>query len=179
MHFDNPRRAIRRAEPEDVATLSALVQAAYSPWVEVIGRRPVPMDEDYAVRCEARQAWLLEEAGAPIGALVLEDREGHLFLKNVAVHPARHGQGIGRALLRFVEDEARRRGHAEVRLNTSEGMARNAKLYTRLGYAVTDRQGAGTFDRLTMAKRLHGKAAEPSGDRQGVAAATDGQAPFR
>ncbi len=154
MHFDNPRFAIHRAEPKHAALLLTLVQRAYTPWVEVIGRRPTPMDEDYTVRCAAGQAWLLEEDAVPIGALVMEDRAGHLFLNNVAVDPARHGQGIGRALLRFVEDEARRRGYEEVQLKTSEGMARNVTLYKRLGYAVTERQNAGAFDRLTMAKRL-------------------------
>jgi GNAT superfamily N-acetyltransferase len=154
VQLDNTRFAIRRAEANDAAALSALVQAAYMPWVEVIGRRPVPMDEDYAVRCAAGQAWLLEDDAVPIGALVMEDRAGHLFLKNVAVDPARHRQGIGRALMRFVEDEARRRGYGEVQLNTSEGMARNVTLYKRLGYVLIERQNAGAFDRLTMAKRL-------------------------
>jgi ribosomal protein S18 acetylase RimI-like enzyme len=134
--------------------LSALVQRAYTPWVEVLGRRPVPMGDDYEARCAAGQAWLLERGAALVGAVVLEDREGHLFLCNVAVEPARQHQGIGRSLMQFVEDEARRRGYGEVRLGTGEGMARNVALYARLGYAELERHDGGGFRRVSMAKRL-------------------------
>ena len=146
---------IRRAEPEDAAALAALIVRAYTPWIAVIGRRPRPMDDDYAVRCAAGHAWLLEAADAALaGAVVLEDRAGHLWLDNLAVEPARQGEGRGRELLRFVEDEARRRGHGEIRLSTAERMERNIALYTRLGYVETERVGDPGFVRVFMTKRL-------------------------
>jgi len=96
----------------------------------------------------------LEIDGNVAGAIVIEGMPGHLFLHNVAVDPTRQGQGIGRELLRFVEEEAQRRGFRKVVLTTLEGMASNVALYTRVGYVITERVNAGTFDRLTMTKRL-------------------------
>ena len=64
------------------------------------------------------------------------------------------GEGIGRDLLAFAEDEARRRGCAELRLLTNERMARNIALYARLGYVETDRREDEGFRRVFMAKRL-------------------------
>jgi hypothetical protein len=40
--------AIRPAQREDVSAIRSLVERAYSPWVPVIGRRPGPMEWDYA-----------------------------------------------------------------------------------------------------------------------------------
>jgi GNAT superfamily N-acetyltransferase len=154
MPADRPGPVIRRAGPGDAAALSALVEAAYTHWVEVIGRRPTPMDDDYGARCAAGQAWLLEEDDAPLGGIVIEDKKEHLFIYNVVVAPERQHQGVGRALLRFAEDEARQRGYGEVGLRTSEGMARNVAIYKQYGYIVTERIPGGDFDRLAMTKRL-------------------------
>ena len=77
-----------------------------------------------------------------------------LFLHNIAVAPAHQHRGLGRELMRFVEDQGRRRGYDQVRLTTSEVMARNVSLYTRLGYVVTQREPTTTVDRLWMTKSL-------------------------
>ena len=145
---------IRLAEPRDATVISALVERAYTPWVEVVGLRPRPMDDDFTARIAAGQAWVLEIDGNVAGAIVIEDMPEHVFLHNVAVDPTRQGKGIGRQLLQFVEDEAKRRGFSQVELTTLEGMESNVALYKRLGYVVTGRVNRGKFDRLTMTKNI-------------------------
>jgi ribosomal protein S18 acetylase RimI-like enzyme len=145
---------IRRARPAEAPLLRALVERAYAPWVPVVGRRPMPMDDDYGVRVAAGEAWVLEEAGALRGVLVLVNHADHLLLENVAVEPARKGEGHGRALLDFAEAEARRRGFPEVRLYTNERMERNIALYAARGYAETGREEGEGFRRVFMAKRV-------------------------
>ena len=144
---------IRRARPDEAPLLRALVERAYAPWVPVLGRRPMPMDDAYEARVAAGETWVLEEAGATNGALVLEEHADHLLLDNVAVEPARQGRGDGRALLDFAEAEARRRGLPEVRLYTNELMERNIALYAARGYAETERRREKGFCRVFMAKR--------------------------
>ncbi|TCZ64325.1 GNAT family N-acetyltransferase [Roseicella aquatilis] len=146
--------SIRPARPEEAPLLAALVERAYAPWVPMIGRRPAPMDDDYAARIEAGEAWVLEEAGAARGVVVIEQHADHLMLDNIAVDPARQGTGEGRILLDFVEAEARRRGLPEVRLYTNALMERNIALYARRGYAETERRQEKGFARVFMAKRL-------------------------
>ncbi|MFC7692140.1 GNAT family N-acetyltransferase [Paeniroseomonas aquatica] len=136
-----------------------MVEAAYGPWVPIVGRRPFPMQDDYAARIAAGQAWVLEDAGAIAGLVVIEREADHLLLDNIAIDPARQGRGDGRALLDFVEAEARRLGLAEVRLYTNLLMERNIALYARRGYAETGRRQEQGFARVFMAKSLSGCAA--------------------
>lgn len=61
----------------------------------------------------------------------------------LAADPARHGQGVGRALVRFAEDDSRTRGHTTMQLELlvprDWRLASKERLhdwYTRLGYRV-------------------------------------------
>lgn len=145
---------IRPARPEEAPLLAALVECAYGPWVPVVGRRPFPMQDDYAARIAAGEAFVLEAEGAIRGLVVIETHPDHLMLDNVAVDPARRGTGEGRLLLDFVEAEARHRGLAEVRLYTNVLMERNIALYAKRGYAETERREEKGFARVFMAKQV-------------------------
>lgn len=146
---------IRPARPEEAPLLAGIVAGAYAQWVPVIGRRPGPMDDDYAARIAAGEAHVLEDpAGRVVALVVIEQHPDHLMLDNIAVAPDRAGMGDGRVLLGFVEEEARRRGLPEIRLYTHALMARNVAIYEKRGYVVTDRRMDHGFDRVFMAKRL-------------------------
>ncbi len=145
---------IRLACLRDAAALSSLVEQAYTPWIETVGRRPRPMDDDYHARCKKGHAWVAELDAELVGVVIIEDMPGYLFLHNIAVAPIHQHLGLGRELMRFVEDQGRRRGYDELRLTTTEVMARNVELYTRLGYVVTEREPTKTVDRLWMTKSL-------------------------
>ena len=101
---------IRQAAPAEAPLLAAIVEAAYAPWVPIIGRRPMPMEDDYAARIAAGEAWVLEAAGRVQALVVIERHADHLLLDNIAVDPRRQGHGDGRALLEFVDAEAGGRG---------------------------------------------------------------------
>ncbi|RAI60636.1 GNAT family N-acetyltransferase [Roseicella frigidaeris] len=145
---------IRPARPEEAPLLAAIVERAYGPWVPVVGRRPFPMDDDYAARIAAGEAFVLETEGAIRGLVVIETHPDHLMLDNIAIEPARQGHGDGRVLLDFVEAEARRRGLPEVRLYTNVLMERNIALYAKRGYAETERRQEKGFARVFMAKPI-------------------------
>lgn len=146
---------IRPGRPEDAEAIEAVVTQAYTPWIAVVGRRPRPMDDNYAKRCASGQAWLLEVSGAPVGVVIIEEIGGALFLHNVAVIPQEQRRGLGRLLMDFCEGEALRRGFREIRLTTTVVMQRNVDLYRSLGYVITTIEPTATVDRLWMSKRLH------------------------
>jgi ribosomal protein S18 acetylase RimI-like enzyme len=116
------------------------------------------MDDDYAARIDADEAWVIEaDAGAIAGLVVLEAADGFLLLDNVAVAAAHRGTGLGRRLVAFAEAEARRRGFAEIRLYTNAKMARNLALYERLGFVRTHAEEIRPgFVRVWMRKVLSG-----------------------
>ncbi len=68
--MDGP--TIRLARPAEAAILHAVVDAAYRHYIPRIGKPPGPMNDDYAARIAASQAWVLEDAGTILGIMVLE-----------------------------------------------------------------------------------------------------------
>lgn len=145
---------IRPATPADIAAVAAVVDAAYRPYIARIGKPPGPMGDDYAALVMAGRVWVLEQDGSVGGILVLEEVPGGVLLDNVAVRPDLHGKGYGRQLIDFAEAEARRRGHAAIRLYTHVLMTENISIYTRLGFAETGRVTEKGFDRVYMEKPL-------------------------
>jgi ribosomal protein S18 acetylase RimI-like enzyme len=88
------------------------------------------------------------------GVLVLRPDGDALMVENVAVDPARQGEGLGRALLTFASDQAAVRGVEELRLYTHELMTSNIDLYERLGWEEYDRLEQHGFARVFMRKRV-------------------------
>jgi N-acetylglutamate synthase-like GNAT family acetyltransferase len=147
--------APRRATPEDVPAIGALVRDAYERYVERLGRPPSPMLDDHAAYVERGEQWVLEDAaGAVVGSIVLVPKDDHLFVDNVAVAPALHGRGLGRVLLEHADAEARRLGLSELRLYTNAKMVENQAIYPKLGYEMTGREQVGVYDRVRYRKAL-------------------------
>ncbi len=144
----------RRAEAADVAAVERIVAAAYAPYVARLGMRPGPMLDDYAALVADGEVWV---TGAPVsGLVVLLARDGYLLLDNIAVAPAAHGQGVGRALLRFAEERARGEGFTELRLYTHQKMTENIELYARSGWQETGCGRQDGFDRVFFRKAVGG-----------------------
>ena len=130
---------LRPATPADVPRLTEIVQAAYGPYVERLGR-PRPMLDDYAEVIRRDQVLVASRGGELVGLVVLQVGGEGFVVDNVAVDPALHGTGVGRALLERAEAEARRAGFDSVALYTHERMTENLALYTRIGYVEYDRR---------------------------------------
>jgi GNAT superfamily N-acetyltransferase len=145
---------LRRAGPEDAAAIADLVNRAYEKYVARIGRKPRPMTADYGAAVMAHEMWVAEEGGVIVAALELVPEADVLLIENIAVDPAHQGRGFGRTLLAFAEDEARRQGHAALRLYTNEKMTENIAIYTRLGYRETGRGARRGLNVVYMRKRL-------------------------
>ena len=128
---------IRPAVVADRTAVESVVHAAYAPWIDIIGMRPLPMVADYAELIAAGRVWVLDPVD---GLIVLVPEAGVLLIENVAVSPAAQGRGLGRCLLAFAEDHARALGLSILRLYTNEKMTSNIAFYERLGYVVTGRE---------------------------------------
>jgi GNAT superfamily N-acetyltransferase len=146
--------SLRSAKEEDAPALTQLVDDAYRGYVSRIGRKPGPMTEDYAEVIRHGDVSVVESDSKLVAAIVLGTDEEGFCVENVAVHPSRQGAGIGRALLRFAEQEARGAGHDSIYLYTHEKMTENQAFYARLGYVEYKRQREDGFSRVFMRKRL-------------------------
>lgn len=149
---------LRRATPADADAIRDLVTAAYQHYTPLIGRTPLPMLADHALAIREHEVWVLEdEADRTLLAVIeLEPRSDHLWVENVAVHPARQGRGLGRRLLRHAEAEASRHSLSELRLLTNERYTANLAMYERYGYRETHREPHLGTDLVHLRKRLEG-----------------------
>jgi GNAT superfamily N-acetyltransferase len=146
--------ALRRAAAADAAAVRTLVRAAYAKWVPVIGREPKPMTANYDTAVRMNRIDLAHEDGELAGLIETIDRSDHLLIENVAVAPARHGQGLGRVLLAHAETVARAAGYREVRLYTNQRFEANVHLYLKLGYTIDREEESALGVTVYMTKRI-------------------------
>lgn len=131
---------LRRATAEDADAIAALVDRAYRKYLSLIGRPPAPMTDDYHAVVRDHDVWVVDGAAAIDAVLVLMPDPDALFVDNVAVDPLRQQSGLGRMLMAFAEDEARRLGLPALTLVTNEHMTENIAFYVRLGFVETERE---------------------------------------
>lgn len=146
---------IRQAVAADEPAIRACAESAYARYVAAIGRKPAPMVADFAAQIRAGQVHVaVDDEDRPQGFIVFFPKGKKMFLENVAVRPAAAGRGIGKSLIRFCEDEARREGFAAVRLYTNEKMTENLLIYPRLGYVEVGRRTEDGFARVFFEKEF-------------------------
>lgn len=145
---------IRRANAGDEENIRHCAEQAYARYVAVIGRKPAPMVADFKAQIEAGDVHVAVDGDAFQGFIVFFVKENHILLENVAVLPSAAGRGLGKSLIGFCEDAARRGGFEAVRLYTNEKMTENLSLYPRLGYTEVARGTENGFNRVFFEKKL-------------------------
>lgn len=146
---------IRMATAADEPAVRDCTVAAFTRYIPSIGREPAPMLADFAAQIAAGHVYMsVDEATQLQGVIVFYPRGDAMFLENVAVLPAAAGKGIGKALIAFCEETARRMGYTFVRLYTNEKMTANLSIYPHLGYAETGRRTDEGYQRVFYEKRL-------------------------
>ncbi|WP_366656831.1 GNAT family N-acetyltransferase [Fodinicurvata sp. EGI_FJ10296] len=130
-------------------------ERAYARYVDLIGRKPAPMVADYGAQIAAGEVHVAtDDDGILQGFIVFRPEGEHILLENIAVLPSKAGRGIGKALIAFCEDEARRRGFGAVHLYTNVKMTENLSIYRRLGYVEVARRSENGFNRVFFEKAL-------------------------
>lgn len=146
---------IRAATPQDEAAIRQCARLAYEGYTPLMGREPAPMTADFAAQIAAGLTHVyLGEDNRVQGYIVFYPQGDHMLLESVAVLPQAAGRGMGKALIAFCENEARRVGLDAVRLYTNEKMTANLSIYLRLGYTETGRRIEDGFKRVFFEKLL-------------------------
>jgi ribosomal protein S18 acetylase RimI-like enzyme len=119
---------IRPAGPDDVATLAAIEEEAAAwlrAWGIEPGQPPRPFRELFAESVAAGHSYVAEWGGTIAGKIALHADDplwagepgAALYVHGLAVRRAFAGRELGRALLRWAEEQARARGKALLRLD--------------------------------------------------------------
>jgi GNAT superfamily N-acetyltransferase len=145
---------VRPARLSDADAVAGCVTAAFSPYIERIGKPPAPMLLDFPALIAESKLWVAELAGRVVGVLVQYETEAGFYIDTVAARPELHGRGIGRALLLFAESEAARRGYRSLYLCTNLKMTENQAFYPKIGYVEYERKLDQGYDRIFYRKQL-------------------------
>lgn len=124
------------ATAEDAGAIRSLTREAYSKWVPVLGREPLPMTADYAEAVKKHRIDLLYLDGKLVALIEMIPKADHLLIENVAVSPAFQGRGLGRKLLTHAEQVAAQLRLPVIKLYTNKLFTENLRLYQKLGYGV-------------------------------------------
>jgi len=131
---------IRKAVIEDADALVTCIDAAYAGYTKLIPDLP-PVSEGCAEDISHNQVWVAIIQDQIVGGLSLVIRGDTIKLANVFVDPSFHGHGLGSELIALAENEAKKQGYTEIRLNTHAQMPDNIALYTHLGWEDISRDG--------------------------------------
>lgn len=143
---------VRLATEADLPRLREIVDAAYARYLPRMDRPPAPMTRDLRPEIQSCRVWV---AGDPVvGVICLEADDDSVLVENVAVHPDAQGNGLGRRLMEFAEQHARRLALRRLRLYTNEVMTESLAVYRRLGYVETGRGTENGYRRVFMEKTL-------------------------
>ena len=147
-------RKMRPAQPADAEILRRCARAAYEIYVPRMDREPAPMLADYEGLVAAGNLFVLEHDGKIAGFIVLFPKNGDLFIENLAIWPDLQGRRLGRFLMAFAEEEARRLGLGRLRLYTNEVMTENFPFYRRLGFSEEGLVVEDGYRRMYFSKML-------------------------
>ena len=147
--------AIRLATPADAGAIASLSRAEIEhglPWTwrEPRVRRAIA-DPDTNVIVAGPPG-----AVAAFGLMYYADADAHLLL--FAVQRSRQRQGIGSALLQWLEDAARAAGASRIRVEARMDNEAARSFYNERGYhegEIVRRMYSGTLDGVRLEKWLH------------------------
>jgi ribosomal protein S18 acetylase RimI-like enzyme len=134
---------IKKDKPLSVRPLSADDLPAVRRVIDANELFPSAMLDDMTAPFFAGKAqeerWLTVDDGGPVAvAYYVPERmtDGTFNLLLIAVHPDRHGEGIGARLMAHVESELAGRGARVLLVETSglDSFARTRRFYRRIGY---------------------------------------------
>ena len=145
---------VRSARSSDAEAAASCVNAAFSPYIERIGKPPAPMLLDFPEIIAEGKVWVAEIEGRVVGVLVQYETEAGFYIDTVAALPELQGTGIGRALLLFAESAAARRGYRSLYLCTNLMMTENQVFYPKIGYVEYERKLDQGYDRIFYRKQL-------------------------
>jgi ribosomal protein S18 acetylase RimI-like enzyme len=144
---------LRAATAADAAAVAATIAAAF----EQYRGKLEPESGAFGETTEGIAAELARDSGAIIaerngqivGCVMLKLMDDDLYFGRLSVMPAARGLGIARRLIEAIEDEARRRELAGIRLGVRIVLTENQRLFASLGYVEISREAHEGFDHPT------------------------------
>ena len=86
----------------------------------------------------AYQYYLVNDDGNTIGYIALQDQNGSLFLSKLYLSKTARGKGIATKMMRFVIDQAIKRGYSSITLTCNKYNQHSLDVYLHYGFTIVD-----------------------------------------
>jgi ribosomal protein S18 acetylase RimI-like enzyme len=144
---------LRAATAADAATIANTIAAAFEQYrgkLEPESGAFLETAEGIAAELATNSgAILAERNGKVVGCVMLKLVEDDLYFGRLSVLPEARGLGVAKRLVEAIEDEARRRELAGIRLGVRIVLTENQQLFQSLGYVEISREAHEGFDHPT------------------------------
>jgi predicted N-acetyltransferase YhbS len=132
---------IRLATPSDVALLPSIERSAGQIFSQIAGLEWIATDhvmaeEQHQIALDAGTLWVACDDGEPVAFISATPVDQLLHIDEISVHKKAMGRGVGRALILFAIEDARRKGLRSVTLTTFRNVPWNEPYYQRLGFST-------------------------------------------
>ena len=133
---------IRLATNADYEAVIVCIKAAFTPWIEIMGMKPIALMADYQDFLNRKVVYVIDgdRAGELAGLLIIYPVDDALYVDTIGVNPAYQKHGLGRQLLAFAEQKAREAGFHKLTLVTNAKQLSNQDYYRKQGYVETHRE---------------------------------------
>ncbi|MBZ0298147.1 MAG: GNAT family N-acetyltransferase [Anaerolineae bacterium] len=150
---------VRLAAIDESPIIHRLMQEAFAEYEGVLqpgsgANRETVADVQQAMAVGgAALAW---RQGIPVGAARFRLEPDELYVGRVAVPPVYRQHGVGRAVMRFMEDVARLHRKDRIRVDVRKSLPQNVSFYQKLGYDIIsiNPHPRGPDQVVTLVKRI-------------------------
>ena len=132
----------RLATADDYDAIIACVDAAFTPWIPIIGMKPMALTADYHDFIERKVLYVVDgnQPGEAAGLLIIYPVEDALYIDTIGVNPSYQKHGLGRRLMTFAEQKTREAGLNKMTLVTNPKQISNQEYYRKNGFIETHRE---------------------------------------
>ncbi|HEX2889860.1 GNAT family N-acetyltransferase [Vineibacter terrae] len=156
---------VRRATEADAARVADMINTAFAEYHGKLAPAPSALAEtaqsvapQLASPAGGAVAVRLDAPAVIVGAVLFRPEDRDLYFGRLSVPLDQRRHGVAGALIRFVEDEARRRECAGIVLGVRLALPENQRLFARHGFAEVSRHAHDGYAQPTwikMRKHLH------------------------
>lgn len=131
---------IRRATPNDAATISALIYEAFAPFAsdytaEAFAYTTPPVDV-ISERFAEGPIWVAVDGDVIVGTVSGLPETDRFYIRSMAIKPSAQRNGVGQRLLETLESHARAQGFEKLYLYTTHVLPAARHLYEKNGFYV-------------------------------------------
>lgn len=154
----NRELSLTVATVDDAALLEDLIKSAFAEYRPHFTKLPEPLILDYTLLAADGQTYLVWNHDDVVGCVTHVQDGDRSILRNLSVAPEFRGQGLGKSIVKTVEQLALNAGSRTLVLWTRAEMTDNHRFYLGLGYTLTDHANPSPgINRVVFEKILTGE----------------------